>query len=189
MPILPREQDVFPADLLSGMDEWQFDNCRHSNWWVLYTLSRREKELMRRLKTLDIPFYGPLIPKKTRSPNGRVRTSFVPLFPGYVFIHGQEEQRHIALTTNCVSRSITVDDSGGLVADLRQIYRLIESNTPLTMESRIQPGQLVRVISGPLLGMEGMVVERRGVDRLLVSVGFLQQGASIAIDDFQVEAI
>jgi len=155
----------------------------------MYTLSRREKELMRRLRSIEIPFYCPLIAKKTRSPSGRVRTSHIPLFPGYVFVQGNDEQRYRALTTNCVSRTLPVTDGQELLSDLRQVHQLIESNAPLTQESRIKPGARVRVISGPLLGLEGTVLERRGIERLLVTVEFLQKGASVAIEDFQVESI
>ena len=35
--------------------------------------------------------------------------------------------------------------------------------------------------------MEGVVIKRRGQDQLLVAVKFLQQGASVAIEDFLVE--
>ena len=47
----------------------------------------------------------------------------------------------------------------------------------------------VRIRSGPLTGLEGLVIRRRGQDRLLVAVEFLQQGASVQIDDFEVERI
>ena len=40
-----------------------------------------------------------------------------------------------------------------------------------------------------LAGLEGTVIRRRGAERLLVVVEFLQQGASVQLDDFQVERI
>jgi len=113
----------------------------------------------------------------------------VPLFSGYVFLCGAEEARHRALTTNCISRCLTVSDAGRLVEDLRQIQRLIRADVPLTPESRIQSGTPVRVRSGPLMGVEGVVVRRQNKDRLLIAVRFLQQGASLLLEDFQVEAI
>ncbi len=172
MPILPRETDLFPNGFLDIED---VDQTAESRWWVLYTLSRREKELMRRLIGMEVPFYCPLIARKNRSPSGRVRTSHVPLFPGYVFCWATPEQRQLALTTNCISRTLPVVDHETLVHDLRQIRRLIESDTPLSPESRIQPGALVRVKNGPMMGIEGVVLKRRNGDRLLVSVQFLQQ--------------
>jgi transcriptional antiterminator RfaH len=144
---------------------------------------------MRRLRAMGIGFYSPLVERRNKSPAGRVRKSYLPLFPGYVFMRGEEEVRHRALTTNCISKTLTVTDGEALSADLRQIRRLILSNVPLTPEARIQPGTPVRVRGGPLAGVEGIVVRRQNKERLLVAVRFLQQGASLLLEDFQVEEI
>ncbi len=186
MPILPREPDIYPAELFEQPDA---QDAGSEPWWAMYTLARREKELMRRLRGLEISFYGPMIHKRSRSPGGRVRDSYVPLFPSYVFVRGSEEQRQRALTTNCVSRCIPVADPAQLVHDLQQVQRLIELDAPLTVEARIEPGRRVRVRSGPMAGLEGLVVKRRGKDWLVVAVEFLQQGASVLLEDFQVEPL
>lgn len=183
MPILPPEADIFPEDLLEGGQGSSVDGP----WWVLYTLPRREKDLVRRLRQERIHHYCPLVKKRNRSPSGRVRYSHIPLFPGYVFLAGGEEDRYRAMTTNCVSRCLDVTDVGELAHDLRQIRQLIQSGAPLTPEARLQPGMAIRVRSGPLAGLEGTVVRRRGADRLLVAVRFLQQGASVELDDCSVE--
>jgi transcriptional antiterminator RfaH len=185
MPILAKEPDIFPEHLLDD----PASNGATEPWWALYTMPRREKDLMRRLKTMGLGFYAPIIEARKRSPQGRIRKSYLPLFAGYVFMHGGEEARVRALTTNCISRCLTVPDAGQLVEDLRQIRRLILSGAPLTLESRIQPGTPVRVRSGPLMGVEGVVTRRQNRERLLVSVRFLQQGASLLLEDFQVEPI
>jgi len=186
MPILPAEPDIFPENLLE-QDQPEADS--EIRWWALYTLPRREKELMRRLRGVSIPHYCPLVKKRTKSPAGRVRTSYVPLFSAYVFFLGDEEHRYQALQTNCISRCMVVVDADRLVADLKNIKRLIDADAPLTPESRIEPGVRVRIRSGALAGLEGTVVKRRGVERLLVAVEFLQQGASVQLEDFQVEPI
>ena len=186
MPILPREPDMHPADLLSRFDA---PGATDGKWWAMYTMARREKELMRRLRGLDVPYYAPLIHRRTRSPGGRVRESYVPLFPSYVFIFGGDQQRQQALATNCISRSLIVPNAARLVHDLRQVQRLIELDAPLTVEARIEPGRRVRVRSGPMEGLEGTVTKRRGKDWLVVAVEFLQQGASVLLEDFQVEPL
>jgi transcriptional antiterminator RfaH len=185
MPILAKETDIFPDSLLDEPESMGSS----APWWAMYTLPRREKDLMRRLKSMGLGFYGPIIEARKRSPQGRFRKSYLPLFAGYVFLQGGEEARIRALTTNCISRCLTVPDVGQLVADLRQIRRLILSGAPLSPESRIQPGTPVRVRSGPLTGVEGVVVRRQNKERLLVAVRFLQQGASLLLVDFQVEPI
>jgi transcriptional antiterminator RfaH len=185
MPILPREPDIYPPELLDAAGAPPADG----QWWAMYTLARREKELMRRLRNQGIGFYAPLVHKRARSPGGRVRESYVPLFASYVFVFGAEADRQRALATNCVSRVLPVPDGVQLVHDLRQIRRLIELDAPLTVEARIEPGQRVRVRSGPMAGLEGTVSKRRGKDWLVVAVEFLGQGASVLLEDFQVEPL
>jgi transcriptional antiterminator RfaH len=186
MPILARELDLYPEDLLDAVE------CRAGGdrvWWALYCRPRHEKQLMRRLPPLEVSFYGPLVPKTVRQQSGRLRTAYVPLFAGYVFIFGDSADRYQSLTTSCVSRCLPVFDSESLGRDLRQIRHLIAVGAPLTVEARLQAGTRVRIRSGPFRGLEGVIFRRQGPRRLLVAVNFLQQGASVALDQCEVEPI
>ena len=155
----------------------------------MYTLSRREKQLMRSLHALQIPFYGPMIERRHRSPAGRIRLSYQPLFSNYVFVCGNSEDRLAALQTNCVSKCTEVIDAEELVRDLHQIALLCASGEPLSPEARLLPGNFVRVKNGPFAGVEGTIIRREGETRLLVFVNFMQQGASVLLDDCQLEMI
>lgn len=186
MPILGPEPDLFPADLFD-LAAANADPAR--GWWALYTLSRREKELMRNLLAMEVPFYCPIVPKRYRSPAGRVRTTHLPLFTNYVFLYGDEELRYKAVTTGCVSRQIPVPNGGQLTHDLRQLHDLIVAGVPLTLESRLETGDYVRVRSGAFRNYEGTILRREGKMRLLVHVNFLQQGASLLLDECQVELL
>lgn len=187
MPLLAKEIDLFPENLLelARPDREIVD----AKWWALYTRSRHEKQLMRKLVELDVPFYGPLVQRRYRSPNGRVRTSYEPLFSNYVFIYGDGSQRYLSQTTNCVSQCYEVKDGEQLAEDLRWIARLIEVGLPVTPETRIKPGDRVRVKSGAFAGFEGTILRRDKETRLLVSVTFAQQGASVLLDDCQLEVL
>ena len=182
----PPEPDIFPDDLFDPEEPVPEAAAR---WWALYTKPRREKDLMRRLRSLGVAHYAPLLRRRTNSPKGRTRDSFIPLFPSYVFLRGSEAARYEALKTNCVCRCLEVENESQLLQDLRQIKLLVACGVPLTPESRIRPGMRVRVRAGFLAGLEGVVVKRRGRQRLLVAVQFLQQGASVQLEDCQVEQI
>ena len=202
MPLLGEETTLHPEDLLEEMvpepsdSQWSSDGqwppdregSLERQWMVLYTKARQEKSLSRELLAYQIPFYLPLIPK-TSVARGRNVTSYIPLFASYVFLYGSEEERIRSLTTNRISRILPIDDPERLVHDLRQLSRLISADAPLTMESRLAPGNRVRVQNGPFAGLEGTVLNRRGATRLLVSINFLQQGASVEIEDFLLEPL
>jgi transcriptional antiterminator RfaH len=186
MPILTREPDIYPANLF---EELVLGEPEDRQWWGLYTLSRKEKELMRRLSAMQIPFYCPVIEKRTKSPAGRVRKSYLPLFSNYVFLFGRADERYRALETNCVCSTLEVIDGSELTRDLHQFHELIARNVPLTPESKLQAGERVRVRRGKFHGIEGTVIRREGEVRLLVAVNFIQQGASMLLDECEVELI
>jgi hypothetical protein len=185
MPILKEEPSLFPENLLESAPP---SDTYGRSWYALYTKARQEKALARELLKFGIPFYLPLV-KKISVVRGRRRASLSPVFGGYLFLFGGEEERIKSLTTNRVSRVLPVEDPEQLVFDLRQLRQLIASNAPLTIESRLSPGRRVRVKIGIFAGLEGTVLKRRGETRLLVSVNFLQQGASVEIDDFSLEPL
>jgi transcriptional antiterminator RfaH len=184
MPILKREDDIYPEDLFENPAVID-DPLRQ--WWCVYTLSRQEKNLARKLSAKLIPHYSPVIPKRYRAPNGRLRTSFIPLFPNYVFMLASDEERYHAMTTNCISRCNEVKDPEIFVRDLQQIFTVVGAGIPLTPEARLQPGNRVRVKTGPFAGYEGTVLRREGKTRLLLSIQYLQQGVSMEMDEGLLE--
>ena len=184
MPILKEEPSMYPETLLDAAPSEVADR----RWLAIYTKARQEKSLARELLKYRIPFYLPLV-SKTNISRGRKRISLMPLFGGYVFLYGSEDERVRTLTTNRISRILTVEDPDQLVFDLRQLRQLIVARVPLTVESRLGPGQWVRVRQGAFAGLEGTVLKRRGETRLLVSINFLQQGASVEIDDFMLDPL
>lgn len=205
MPILLAEPQTFPADLFSPCDDLDAqspvlaldamspplasgDLPAERHWWVAQTKPRQEKSLARDLLARDIPYFLPQVPK-TAIVRGRKRTSFIPLFSGYLFLFGNEGERYTSMTTNRISSFLPVPDPTKFRHELRQIWQLIETEAPLTVESRLQTGDRVRVKKGTLAGVEGTVVDRRGRCRLLVAVHLLQQGVSMEIDDYMLEPI
>ena len=179
--------DLYPETLLDDIGTPK--NTEESSarcWWAVYTRSRQEKALARDLLASRIPFYLPLV-KKTSYYRGRSVSSRLPLFSNYIFVYGTEEDRAASLTTNRISRILRVPDPEALGRDLRHLRQLIASGAPLTVESRWMPGQRVRIRFGPLVGLEGTILKRQGQVRLLISVDFLQQGASVAIEESMLE--
>jgi transcription antitermination factor NusG len=183
MPLLQKETDLFPSDLLDDPTR------RNSPWWAMYTFARQEKKLMRSLVELDVPFYSPTISRRYRAPNGRLRTSYEPLFSNYVFVCGEESERYKAVCTGSISRWMEVPSPGELVEDLSQLHRLISTNAPMAPERKIEAGNRVRVKNGPFKGFEGTVIRRENEIRLLIHVRYMGQGASVALDDCQLDLI
>ena len=163
-------------------------DSRVRQWSAFHTKPRQEKALARDLLVSEIPFYLPLVKKTVRYGNRRV-VSTLPLFPSYLFFLGSDEERLRALQTNRILHCLAVDDPAKLHYDLLRLEQMIASGLPMTAESRLQAGQRVRIRRGALAGLEGTILVRRGMSRLLISVDFLQKGASVAVEDDILERL
>ena len=186
MPLLSAEPSLFPDTLFSGDG-----SCPEvvPDWLVLYTRARAEKALARSLLARRVGFFLPLHERRWHSPSGRTRCSYLPLFPGYVFLHGATEARLHALETGLVSRYLSVVDQVALHRDLVRVYRLICSGAPLLPEERLEPGSLVEIVYGSLAGLQGKVIRRGKQLRLIVEVELLQRGVSVEIDSHMVQPV
>jgi transcriptional antiterminator RfaH len=182
MPLLPLEPFVFPDDLLSSPGSCLETSDR---WWVLHTRPRCEKALARKCMQGRIPFFLPLY-RHHWSTGGRRFCSHMPLFPGYVFLYGDGDARLAALTTNLVAHILPVADQDQLHADLIRVYQMVTSGVSLAAEQRLQPGQRVEIVEGPLTGLEGTIVRQGARCRFVVEVQFLKAGVSVELEGWMV---
>lgn len=185
MPVLAQELDLYPDDLLSETD---LDDDGGRSWWVLHTRPRQEKSLVRQLHRARIPYYLPLIPRRWRL-RGRMMTSHLPLFPSYVFLRADRQERVSALSTNRVVRSLEVPDQAVLWQDLRQIRRLITAGVPISPENRLTTGMMVEITCGPLAGLRGRILRSASGHRFVVQIDFIQRGASVELDEFTLARV
>jgi len=77
----------------------------------------------------------------------------------------------------------------GLWHDLGQVSRLIATGAPVTPEARLVPGDLVEIRTGVLAGLTGKVLRVASKNRFVVQVDFIQQGASVELEDFHLSAL
>jgi transcriptional antiterminator RfaH len=184
MPVLPAETSLYPSELFEPPAGHLEDRC----WRVLHTKPRQEKSLARRLVRSGIPFYLPLISRRLLM-RGRIAESYVPLFSGYVFLLGTREERLKALSTGCVVHSLEVFDQEQMWRDLRQVRQLLASGAPVLPEQRLAPGMLVEIQRGSLMGLRGRILRVASGHRFVVQVDFIQQGASILLEDVALSAV
>ena len=182
---LPLEPFVLPDDLFGDENR---DNNSTELWWVLHTKPRAEKSLVRLLRRLNVSHFLPLFERRKKIQR-RVVRSYIPLFPGYVFLRGTDDSRRLALETNLVVHCLEVTDQHELALDLSQIYRMMKTDAPLAPEERLQPGMSAEIVEGPLRGLKGKILRRSGAQELkfVVEVRFLQQGTSVEVDASMIQ--
>ena len=157
-------------------------------WWVVHTRSRNEKALAHDLMSKNISYFLPMSWKVSRRSRRTIR-SLLPLFSGYLFFCGKEDQRIELLRTNRVANLIEVIDQETLLDELVQIDQALRAGAPLTPHKYIKTGQRCRVIAGPLIGLEGIAVKTKNAIRLVLQIDILGQAASVEIDIDMIEVL
>jgi len=157
-------------------------------WWVAHTRSRNEKALAHDLISKNISYFLPMSWKVRRRSRRTIR-SFLPLFSGYLFFCGQEDQRVELLRTNRVANLIEVNDQQKLLDELVQIDQALRTGAPLTPHKYIKAGKRCKVIAGPFIGLEGIVVRTKKATRLVLQVDMLGQASSVEIDIDMIEVL
>jgi transcription antitermination factor NusG len=159
-------------------------------WWVAHTRPRAEKALSADLCRLAIMHYLPLRKRVSRSKaTNRISRSVVPVFPGYLFFVATESQRYQAMTTNRIANTLTVPDQEQLVAQLCHIQTVLGSDATFTRHSSVRVGRWVRILAGPLAGVEGVVSGWRSSVRVTVNVSILGQSVSVETEADMVQLI
>jgi transcription antitermination factor NusG len=172
----PTHEAYTPVDRLVG------------RWWLVRTKSRMEKALATELDRLNIGFYLPLLNTR-RCYGGRRSEVRLPLFPGYLFLCGDEEARYATLTTHRAAQIIEVTDQERLKRELRQIYRVTASEEPVDLYPGLQTGRRCRITQGSLQGIEGVVIRRHGHCRIYLGVEVLGQSVEVEVDPAILETI
>lgn len=174
MPLLPKETEIHPADFFTlDPAEWP--------WLVAHVRSRQEKVLARQLFERTVPFYLPLITAK-RVRAGRKLTSHLPLFPGYVFLRGNQAERDLALRSHVVARFVDVGDPERLASELGQLRDLQLSGASLQPYDALVSGDPVRIREGAFSGYRGVVVREKGEERLVVMVSLINRAVTVEFD-------
>lgn len=157
-------------------------------WWVAHTKSRNEKALAHDMVNRDINYFLPMswnVRRKSR----RTIKSLLPLFSGYIFFCGDEIKRIEILKTNRIANLIEVADQQQFIADLVQIERVLRTGETLIPHKYLKKGQKCRIIAGPLLGIQGIIVNIKGQTRLVLQVDILGQAASVEIEIDMIEPV
>lgn len=161
-------------------------------WFAVHTRSRHEKQVDSFLKEKRIDSFLPLIKTLSRRRDRRVFVD-LPLFPGYLFVNIQLDNVFDVMSTRGVVRIIGTGPFTPTPIPEKQVNDikiLVNSNIKLDPYKYLLSGTKVRIKSGPLVGIEGILLKRKADCRVVVSVDLLQRStaAEVSIADIELVA-
>lgn len=152
-------------------------------WYALRVRSRSEASVAAYLRNQGLEAFLPTY-EDTRRWSDRLRRVELPLFPGYLFCRFDPLERLPILKAPGVihvvgvgRQPVPVDD-----AEIAAVQMIVRSGLPRQPWPYLQVGQRVRVESGALSGLEGVLLSLKGEHRVVVSVTLLQRSVSLEIE-------
>jgi transcription antitermination factor NusG len=168
-----------------------YDQANPRGWWyALYTKHQHEKAVARNLSGKGFEIFLPLYPA-ARNWKDRVKLISLPLFPCYVFLHGDIERRLDILTTPGIHDLVSNAGQPAVIpaAEIEGIRQAVGSGARMEPHPFLKCGERVRVKCGPLAGLAGVLVRKKNVYRLVLSVEMLGKAAAVEIDAVLIERL
>jgi transcription antitermination factor NusG len=159
------------------------DMTAAQQWSAVYVMSRHEKRVAQHFHVRQIEHFLPLYRAQRRWKDGSLQTIQFPLFPNYLFVRIARKERVSVLEVPCVLWIV----GGG-----REFSRVADSYVQFLRESlaqgKIEPhpylvtGKRVRVRSGAMAGMEGVLARNNGGFRVVVNLELIKRSMAVELD-------
>jgi len=162
------------------------------NWYAVQTRARHEKVVAQRLQEGGVTTFLPLVTEIRRWSDRKKSVEF-PLFGCYLFVRlaPTSEERLRVLRIDSVLNFVGIRGQGTPIPEqqINAVRTLIEEELPWSTHPFLKIGQRVRIRSGALNGLEGILVARNGDRTLVLSVDAIQRSLAVRIEGYDVEPL
>lgn len=159
-------------------------------WYAVYTNANHEKRVAQQLGQRSIEHILPLYDSVRRWKDRRVHLQ-MPLFPGYVFVHFALRDRLQVLQIPSVAHLISFNGRPAPlpIEDVQSIQHCLNHGRQVEPHPYLQAGRRARVRSGPLQGLEGIILRRKNRMRFVLSFELILRSVAVEIDETELVPI
>lgn len=159
-----------------------------SSWWALYTRHQHEKVVAEMLSAKGFDVFLPLY-ESSRRWKDRRKVLALPLFPCYLFVRGGLDRKLQVVTTPGVHMILYRGEHVATVPEqeIEAIQRAVSGSYHVEPHPYLKCGMRVRVTQGALEDVEGILVRKKNLCRLILSVDMLAQSVSVEVNAWDVE--
>ena len=159
-------------------------------WYAVYTCANHERRVADQLADREVEHFLPQYDSVRQWKDRKVRLR-LPLFPGYVFVQLALRDRLRVLEVPGVVRFVGFDGRPVSVAadEITRIREFLDRGLRAEPHRYLTAGKKVTVNSGPLAGMQGILLRRKGKLRVVISVKAVQQSLAVEVDAMDLEPL
>jgi transcription antitermination factor NusG len=159
-------------------------------WYAIYTRHQHEKMVARLLSDKGFEIFLPTQTVARRWKN-RTKELSLPLFPCYIFLWGTLKRRLEIVTTPGFHSFVGFGDQPVTISqeEIDAVRHALMSGARVEPCPFLRYGDKVRISSGPLEGIEGILIRKKNSYRLVLSVELLEKSIAVEVDAFSVERV
>lgn len=161
-------------------------------WFVIQTKPKNEKKVFIQIVQKGIEAFLPLV-ESIRYWSDRRKKLQVPLFPGYVFVHGDENERIRAISgTFGALRYIMFQKRPAVVSEqeMQNIKISLQAPERIRVEKiNIVEGDLVEITGGLFKGLTGFITQIRGNYKVVVNIRELGASFSVQLNNSEIKLL
>jgi len=149
-------------------------------WFACHTRPRCEKKFAALMAAEHFEHYLPLV-QSVRRYAKQVKRFTKPLFPGYVFARVPLESKARIYQQELLARAIPVDDETRFLRQMDDVRKIVASGCELSVMPLLTRGRRVKIVGGPLHGLEGFIDDPSNPQGIMISVDVLRQGLLVKV--------
>ncbi|MCK9328526.1 MAG: transcription termination/antitermination NusG family protein [Candidatus Cloacimonetes bacterium] len=157
-------------------------------WYVIHTKSRCEKKIAKWALQNEIEYYLPQYDSYRVYKNKKVHFSKI-LIPCYFFTKCTFKEKEIIVKAGHVANFLLVKNERELVDDLQRIFEGRQTKLPMNESVYLEKGYKVKITSGPLIGLEGIIENVESPDTIILNVNVLRKAVSVTLPTCSFEII
>jgi transcription antitermination factor NusG len=175
---------------MGATDQENANSTAPLQWFAVHTRSRHEKTVAAHLDSQATEVFLPLHRSRHTWKNGVHAYVDVPFFPCYLFARiGIQDRRHLLQTPGVLgfaatsARPTAISDEE--IAQLRSAMETLKAEP----HPYLSCGDRVRIVAGPLVGIEGILTRRKQDLRIVLSVEAIMRSIAIEVSEFDIEPV
>jgi transcription antitermination factor NusG len=159
-------------------------------WYAVYTCANHERKIAAQFQRREVEYLLPQYDSVRKWKDRRVRLQ-LPLFPGYVFVRLALENRLRVLEVPGVARLVGFGGQPCALQDeeIEALRACLDRKICLQPHPYVRVGQRVRVKTGPLQGLCGLVTRKKNGLRFIISFDLIARSASVEMQPVDLEPL
>jgi len=159
-------------------------------WYVIRVRTRAELKVADALRSKGFEVFCPTF-IEARQYSNRIKNAEVALFGGYTFCRLDPQITLPIVSTPGVQDIVGFGAGPTSVPeiDIKNIQRVVAKTGVAVPWPYLKSGQRVRISVGSMKGVEGILINHKGTDQLVISIEMLQRSIALEVERSWVQPI